>query len=61
MLTYRAILNKLKGKIIEEKQLKYIVGAYIEDPTIKFEDLNKEEFKESTGLKSSGIDSCSVC
>ena len=46
------------GKIIEDKLLKYIVKSYVEDPEIKFEDLNKEEFKEEFDPKTSGIDSC---
>jgi hypothetical protein len=60
MLSSRAILNKFKGKIIEDRQLRYIVSAYIEDPNIKFEEMNKEEFKDPGGIRSSGIDSCTI-
>lgn len=49
-----------KGKIIEDKQLKYIVESYIENNDLKFEDLNKEYFKEPMSLNKSGIDSCRV-
>ncbi len=54
------ILSHFKGKIIEDKQLRYIVEQYFEDHDIRFEDLNKEYFKAPGGLKSSGIDSYSI-
>ena len=59
-MTPRRILMHFKGKIIEDKQLKYIVESYIENNDLKFEDLNKEYFKEPMSLNKSGIDSCRV-
>lgn len=54
----RAILKRFQGKIIEDRLLKYIVKSYVADPEIRFEDLNKEEFRDETDFKTSGIDSC---
>lgn len=54
------IMSHFKGKIIEDKQLRYIIEQYYEDSEIRFEDLNKEYFRQPGGLKSSGIDSYSI-
>lgn len=51
-------MKNFKGKIIEDKQLKYIVESYIDNPELRYEDLNKEYFKEPVSLNKSGIDSC---
>jgi Ion transport protein len=53
-------LNHFKGKIIDDKQLKYIVESYIENNELKLEDLNKEYFKEAVSINKSGIDSYSI-
>lgn len=53
-------MHQFKGKIVDDKLLKYIVESYIENADLKFEDLNKEYFKESTSVNKSGIDSYSI-
>ena len=43
------ILSHFKGKIIEDKQLRYIVETYNDNNEVKFDDLSKEYFKQPVG------------
>lgn len=54
------MLHQFKGKILDDKQLKYIVESYIDNNDLKFEELNKEYFKEAMSVNKSGIDSYSI-
>lgn len=50
------ILKKFRGKIITDDQLVYIVETYIEHPEIKWEDMDKEPFKEDNKNLKSGVE-----